>query len=62
MSEYFAFSCGCKFKVLNKDCDPPLIDFNPELESINLNCEKTWDLISSGNTKGCFQEAKTLKY
>jgi len=55
MSEYFAFSCGCKFKVLNKDCDPPLIDFNPELESINLNCEKTWDLISSGNTKGCFQ-------
>lgn len=55
MSEYFAFSCGCKFKVVNKDCDPPLIDFNPELESINLECEKTWDLISSGNTKGCFQ-------
>lgn len=55
MSEYFAFSCGCKFKVANKNCDPPLIDFNPELESINLECEKTWDLISSGNTKGCFQ-------
>ena len=55
MSEYFAFSCGCKFKVIDKSCDPPLVDFAPEMESINLDCEKTWELISSGNTKGCFQ-------
>lgn len=55
MSEYFAFSCGCKFKVTDKSCDPPLVDFAPEMESINLDCEKTWELISSGNTKGCFQ-------
>lgn len=55
MSEYFAFSCGCKFKVVDKSCDPPLVDFAPEMESINLDCEKTWELISSGNTKGCFQ-------
>lgn len=55
MSEYFAFSCGCKFKVIDKSCDPPLVDFVPEMESINLDCNKTWELISSGNTKGCFQ-------
>lgn len=55
MSEFFAFDCGCKFKILDSSGDFPLIEFNPELENINLCCSKTWDLISSGNTKGCFQ-------
>ena len=26
-----------------------------DFENIDLNCEKTWKLISDGNTKGCFQ-------
>lgn len=55
MSEYYTFDCGCKFKVLGKTKEFPTIDFTPKLENINLECSKTWDLISSGNTKGCFQ-------
>jgi len=55
MSEYFVFDCGCKFRVLDNSGEFPLIDFSPKLENINLSCSRTWDLISSGNTKGCFQ-------
>ena len=55
MSEYYTFDCGCKFKILGKTKEFPSIEFNPTLENLNLECEKTWDLISSGNTKGCFQ-------
>jgi DNA polymerase-3 subunit alpha len=29
--------------------------FDPNIENIDLTCKKTWNLISSGNTKGCFQ-------
>lgn len=56
MSEYFAFDCGCKFKVLdNKNNDMPRIDFSANVENLNLECHRTWELISEGNTKGCFQ-------
>ena len=55
MSEYFAFDCGCKFEVIDNSGDVPLIKFDPELTNISLECSRTWDLISSGNTKGCFQ-------
>lgn len=55
MSEFFAFDCGCRFPVINNKADSPLIDFSPKLADINLECEKTWELISEGNTKGCFQ-------
>ena len=55
MSEYYTFDCGCKFKILGKTKEFPSIEFKPTLENLNLECSKTWDLISSGNTKGCFQ-------
>lgn len=55
MSEYFAFDCGCKFPVLNKSQDSPKIEFSADIENINLHCSRTWELISQGNTKGCFQ-------
>lgn len=29
--------------------------FNPVISDINLNCQRTWDMISDGNTLGCFQ-------
>lgn len=29
--------------------------FDADIAKMNLDCPKTWDLISSGNTKGCFQ-------
>jgi DNA polymerase-3 subunit alpha len=55
MPEYFAFDCGCKFDIIDNSGDIPLIKFDPELININLECFRTWELISSGNTKGCFQ-------
>lgn len=55
MSDSYVFSCGCKFPILDKQGNFPKIEFSPRLSNINLNCEKTWDLISDGNTKGCFQ-------
>jgi len=55
--KYYTFDCGCKFKLLddNEDKEIPSIDFSLSLEDLNLDCKKTWDIISSGNTKGCFQ-------
>ena len=57
MSDYYQFDCGCKFKYTDADKEKriPSILFNPHIKDISLNCEKTWQLISSGNTKGCFQ-------
>ena len=47
---HLEFSCGCKFPLIDDR-----IDFNPDIESLPLDCVKTWDIISRGNTKGCFQ-------
>lgn len=55
MAEYFTFECGCKFPILDKTGEFPKVDFSPKLENLNLECSRTWDLISSGNTKGVFQ-------
>jgi DNA polymerase-3 subunit alpha len=55
MSDYFGFDCGCKFKVIDGSGDIPKIDFSANIETLNLECHRTWDLISEGNTKGCFQ-------
>jgi DNA polymerase-3 subunit alpha len=52
--KFFTFDCGCKFKILSENGSIK-IDFTPSIENLNLECSKTWDLISSGNTKGCFQ-------
>jgi len=43
--------CNCKF-CLN---DEATIDLDIDIENIDLNCRRTWNLISEGNTKGCFQ-------
>jgi len=51
--KYFTYPCGCKFPVINEESLS--IDFNASIDNINLECSRTWDLISSGNTKGCFQ-------
>lgn len=55
MTRYYTFDCGCKFEILGDSSEFPTIQFKPNIENINLDCSKTWDLISSGNTKGCFQ-------
>lgn len=51
----YKFPCGCSFDMISKTHDHPLIDFDPNVEHINLECKLCWDLIGSGNTKGCFQ-------
>ncbi len=53
MEKYKFADCGCSFRVLNKK--PLRIDFDPIHDEINFNCSRTWDLLSEGNTKGCFQ-------
>lgn len=51
MSKTLNFNCGCSFKI----SDEQGILFDPNITTINLDCQKTWDLIGEGNTKGCFQ-------
>jgi DNA polymerase-3 subunit alpha len=51
--KYFTYSCGCKFPI--EDNGVTKIDFQPNIETLNLDCQRTWDLISEGNTKGVFQ-------
>jgi DNA polymerase-3 subunit alpha len=46
--KYLAFDCGCKFPK-----EDHAVKFDPD--TIPLDCKNTWELISSGNTKGCFQ-------
>lgn len=55
MSDFFCFSCGCKFPIVGHTDNRPRIEFSPDVSKINLECELTWDIISDGNTKGCFQ-------
>jgi DNA polymerase-3 subunit alpha len=55
MAEYYTFDCGCRFPILSKNNEFPAIEFSPSLENLNLECSRTWALLSEGNTKGCFQ-------
>jgi len=48
------FNCGCCFDAVEKD-GKTSVDFDPVTQDIPLDCQKTWGLISEGNTKGCFQ-------
>jgi DNA polymerase-3 subunit alpha len=51
MAKKYQYSCGCSFGLNDKNG----LIFNPDINSINLDCSRTWNLISDGNTKGCFQ-------
>lgn len=53
MSKSFKYSCGCSFPILDEN--KLSIDFDCSIENLSLDCIKTWELISSGNTKGIFQ-------
>jgi DNA polymerase-3 subunit alpha len=57
MTQKFLYSCGCSFEKLDSGSDDSSmrLAFDPKIEKLNLECERTWDLISDGNTKGCFQ-------
>ena len=51
MTKILNFTCSCSFKISEEEG----ILFDPNINTINLDCQRTWDLISNGNTKGCFQ-------
>ncbi|MEX0598342.1 MAG: hypothetical protein WD512_17775, partial [Candidatus Paceibacterota bacterium] len=55
MSKKFQYPCGCSFDIISGEREDMKLSFDPRIETINLECYKTWDLISDGNTKGCFQ-------
>ena len=43
-------SCGCVFPSHNNH-----IEYNIDISNLDLECKSTWDIIGSGNTKGCCQ-------
>lgn len=59
---YYNFPCGCRFHQLNEtiknyDGLPPLeIDYY----NIPLDCQATWNLLGTGNTRGVFQLESNL--
>lgn len=54
MSKKYQYPCGCSFDIEENDGITSVV-FNPSIENINLECSRTWGLISDGNTKGIFQ-------
>ena len=51
----YKFDCGCEFDVIEFPDGEKGVKFNPDFEIMNLECQRTWNLISSGDTKGVFQ-------
>jgi DNA polymerase-3 subunit alpha len=51
---YAHYECGCKFEVV--EIGPPVrLKVVPDVNHLPLNCQRTWELIGEGNTKGVFQ-------
>ena len=50
------FPCGCQFKKNEKG----LPIFDPNVDTLPLECSRTWDMICEGNTKGVFQLESNL--
>lgn len=55
MTQQYRLNCGCYFPVKTERENTIQILFSGKLEDINLECHKTWEMISNGNTKGVFQ-------
>lgn len=55
MKKFTYKDCGCSFDMPRQSGERPSIIFDLNIENINLECKKTWKIISDGNTKGCFQ-------
>ena len=53
--KYFEFPCGCRFPQVETEDGTTRIKFDANIENIPLDCKRTWNLISDGNTKGVFQ-------
>lgn len=56
MASYYKFPCNCEFKIIESDPPPdvvPLLEF--DIENVPDDCPATFELLSSGRTKGIFQ-------
>ena len=51
--EKLRFDCGCEFEVIQQN--PLKVKYIPKIVHTQLNCERTWKFIQSGQTKGMFQ-------
>jgi len=52
----YTFACGCSFDIIQeREEDSPLIEFEPDVNKIPLDCSRTWELFAKGDTKGVFQ-------
>lgn len=51
MSTNFEYDCGCSFNIKDNN----KLIFDADIDLLNLECQRTWALLSEGNTKGCFQ-------
>lgn len=54
MAKKYQYPCGCSFDMDDGGGSTKIV-FDSSIENINLDCPRTWSLISDGNTKGCFQ-------
>lgn len=56
MTKFYTFPCGCKFEIVGELPGGELrIKFDPHIDKLPLDCERTWNLLCAGNTKGVFQ-------
>ena len=61
----YEFDCGCSFEVLDSDhpitlSQTGLPSTRFDINQCGYDCDKTWDLISAGRTKGVFQLESNL--
>jgi intein/homing endonuclease len=47
--QYYGFDCGCKFPTTSTG------GIKLDIKNVPLTCQRTWDIISQGLTKGVFQ-------
>lgn len=56
MTKFYTFPCGCQFEILQELPNGELrIKFDPHIDKLPLDCERTWNLLCAGDTKGVFQ-------
>jgi intein/homing endonuclease len=56
MPNFYEFPCGCRFLILDDKLDAGgLPRCKLDIEHAPLNCNRTWEMLSKGLTKGVFQ-------
>jgi DNA polymerase-3 subunit alpha len=51
--EHLTFDCGCQFPKVGDS-------IKLDITKVNFKCQRTWDLLSKGLTKGVFQLESSL--